>query len=122
MSNVFNLRDAEKKIEEVNIPLVIKHHLNENHQSFNRMSRLLGKESNFLIRKTKSKNSGFAVLYALSIHLQTNLFEYIQNQLPENIRPTRQEKQLQQQIDELKKQIADITKERDLLKEIVMKR
>ena len=122
MSNVFSFKDAEKKIKELNIPVLIKHHLNENRQGYNRISRLLGKEDSFLSQQMKRKNPSLAVFYTLSIHLQTNLFEPFQNLLPDHIRPTLKEKQLQQQIEDLQKQVADIAKERDIFKEILMKK
>lgn len=121
MSNLFSIKDAEKKIAEVSIPAMATHHIKEHKQGFNKLSRLLGKPPGYIAQQLKRKNPSLPLLYALSVHLQTNFFEPFCNLLPENIRPTRQEKALQQQLTDLQKQYDDLKKERDLLKEIVMK-
>lgn len=121
MSKLFSYTDAEDKITAINIPLLVTHHVNENKQTLAKLSRIISKPNGFISQQLERKNPSLPLLYALSIHLQTNLFEPLNNLLPEHIRPTRQEKALQQQLTILQQQYDDLKKERDLLKEIVMK-
>ena len=121
MSNVFSIADAEKQVAHINVPLLVKHYMEEHKLSHQHLSKLMGKHKNYITQQVNRKNTSLALLHALSVHLQTNLFEPFQNLLPENLRTTKREQQLQQQIDTLNKQLADVSKERDLLKEIVMK-
>lgn len=82
----------------------------------------MGNDGSFLSRALKRKDHHISLLIALSIHLQTNLLENYFQLMPENIRVTGREKELQQQLVDLKKQVADLEKERDWLKEVVSKR
>ena len=122
MSKIFSIKDAEKKIEEAAIATLVKHHIKENKQGLNNLSRLVGKPQGYVSQQLKRKNASLPLLYALSLHLNVNLFEPFVALLPENISPTRKEKQLQQQILDLQKQLDDVKKERDLLEKIVMKK
>lgn len=121
MAIAFSYKDAEQKIQLLNIPGMIKFQLHEHRLGYNRLSKLLGKNTGFMAQQVKRKSPSVALFYALSIHLGMNLFEPFQNLLPENLRSTKRERELQQQIDELKKQLEDVTKERDFLSKIVMK-
>lgn len=121
MSSIFSYNDAEQKIREISFKNLVKHQANEKRIGLNQLGRMMGKDNNFITVQLSRKNIDLPLLYALSLHLSTNLFEPFQNLLPENIRPTQQEKARQQEIEDLQKQINDLTKERDLLKEIVMR-
>jgi hypothetical protein len=57
----------------------------------------------------------------MSIELEYNLFELFLGILPEHIRATRKEKQLQEEIANLKKELENITAQRDLLIKVATK-
>jgi len=121
MPGTLSIRDVEKQIISNNLPLLIRHNAKQNRMSLKKLSTMLGKTPNYMSQQVNRKNISVAVLLALSTYFNKNLFEPIQNHLPDDIRATAQEKALQQQIVDLQKQLADVQKERDLLKEIVMK-
>lgn len=121
MSGVFSLQDAKAKINALNFPALVKYQLKEHKQTQRHLSLSLNKEHNYLNRKIKTSKPDPVIILALSMHLGVNLFEPFQNLLPENIRATQKEKELQQQIADLQKQLADITRERDLLERVVMR-
>ena len=121
MSSSFSLAASEKKIKEASFETVVKYYSKEQGKSLNQLSRLLGKEPNYISQRFQSPIISLPLVYGLSIHLQTNLIELFQNLLPENIRPSQKEKELQLQIEALQQQLADVKKERDLLEKIVMK-
>jgi len=121
MSSGFSITASEQKIQESSFATVVKYYSKERGKSLNQLSRLLGKEPNYVSQKLQSKTISLPLVYGLSIHLQVNLIELFQNLLPENIRPTHKENELQLQIEDLQQQLAEVKKERDLLEKIVMK-
>ena len=82
----------------------------------------MGSDGNFLSRALKRKDHCISLLIALSLHLQTNLLEHYLPLLPENIRATRREGELLQQINEMKKQLLQLTGERNMFRDAVLKR
>lgn len=118
MGGIFSVADAKKKIEQLNFPALVKYYLKEHKQTLRFLSLAMGEDHNYIYRQLKSKRPDPALIYALSIHLTTNLFEPFLNLLPENISPTTKEKQLQQQVTDLQRQLSDVTRERDLLERI----
>ena len=119
MSNIFSYNDAQKKIEQLNIPFMVKNQVNEHKLNLNHVSRLLGKPNNFMLQQLKNKNPAVALFYALSIHLNMNFFEPFQNLLPENLRTTKREQELLAQIADRDKQIADLKKEIEIMNRFV---
>ena len=90
--------------------------------SMRRLSLSLGMSQSFLSAKKKKHDFSCAEIMALNNYLDTNLFEWFSNRLPANIRPTKKETELLQQVADLQKQILDLEKERDWLKEVVGKK
>ena len=121
MSTGITIKEAEKRIDEVNLPAIIKQKVNESNKNMTKLSKLLGRELSYMAQQLERKNVNVPLLYALSNHLNVNLFEPFLNLLPEDVRVTQKEKELQQQIADLQKQLDDTKRERDLLKEILMK-
>ena len=120
MSGIISIHDIKEKLKAMQFPVWMKAEFLARNISKARMSMNIGRDSSYLQRQIKNPDQRISIIWLLSLHLGRNLFEVYQNQLPENIRPTHQEKVLKQQIEDLQKQLADITKERDLLKEILM--
>jgi hypothetical protein len=85
------------------------------------LSEDLGQSRNYLYRQLAHNNQSAALLLALSQHLKTNLFEPYINLLPEELRTTQREKELQRQMAALEQQITDLIKERDIYKSIALK-
>jgi hypothetical protein len=81
--------------------------------SLNSISRKLRRHETFLHQNLRNRDARPSVLIALSDFLSVNLFEYYLELLPEHVRPTAREKQLQKEIDELKKELKRVGEERD---------
>lgn len=121
MSQILNEKSLLPKLEALNLPLQVQLQLEKQGSNKQRLSKNLGKSSNYLHYQLPKPNQSIATLLALSIHLQYNFIDAYLTLLPENIRPTSAEKALQQQIADLQQELEKIKAERDLLKEIVMK-
>lgn len=120
MAGFTTIHDIKAKLKTMNFPAWMKAEFVQARISKARMSKHLGRDSSYLQRQIKNPDQRISIIWLLSLQLGRNLFEAYQDQLPENIRVTHQEKQLMKQVEELQKQLADVTKERDLLKEILM--
>jgi transcriptional regulator with XRE-family HTH domain len=81
--------------------------------SLRSISRKLKKNPQYLHQNLHSRNPRPSVLLALSDFLGVNLFEYYLELLPEQVRPTTREKELQKQIDDLKNELKRVEEERD---------
>ena len=103
----------------MNIPLRLKILSAEKKQSLTKLSLNLGMKKNFLNQKKRKHDFTCAELMALSNYLDTNLFEWFSDRLPANIRPTKKELLLQQQVLDLEKKFLELEKERNWLKEVV---
>jgi hypothetical protein len=121
MSQILNEKSLLPKLKALNLPLQVQVQLEKNSTNKQQLSKNLGRSSNYLHYQLPKPDQSMATLLALSIHLQYNFIDAYLTLLPENIRPTSAEKTLQQQIAALQKELEDVKKERDLLKEIVMK-
>lgn len=122
MSSVFSYDDAMKKIEEVDIDTYVRHLVNESSFSLRELSLLINKDASFINKQLKRKKASLPLLYALSLHLKANMFEPFQNLLPANLQSTQREAALQAEIDNLKTQLADMTKERDIYMSVALKK
>ena len=103
----------------MNIPLRLKIESENKKISLRKLSFSLGMNHSYLSSKRKKHDFSCAEIMALSNYLDTNLFEWFSDRLPANIRPTKKEAELLQQVTDLQKQILDLEKERDWLKEVV---
>ena len=121
MDSTATLKDAEEKLKALNLAAIVMKTAETKNLNFAKLSKLMHKSDSFVSARLGRKKLSMPILFALSQHLQTNLFEPYTNLLPEAVRATAHEKQLQLQITDLQKQLDDMRKERDLLKEIVMK-
>lgn len=115
------LKDAEQKLIALKLPAIIRQVAANKQLRLSTISKLMHKNHTFLVQRLLRKQLNMPILFVLSQHLETNLFEPYTNLLPQEVSATAREKQLQQQITDLQKQMDDLRKERDFLKEIVMK-
>ncbi len=122
MKGALTKKHIAEQTKIVNLPLLVKMQAAKNETSAHHLSKMMGAHGNFLSRNLKRKDHHISLLIALSIHLQTNLLESYFQLLPENLRATRREKELLQQVDDLQQKILDLEKERDWLKEVVGKK
>ena len=121
MSLTFSYTDAEQKLAEIDLPKTILYAVKSRQQNLQKLSRLMGQDDDFARKQLHRKHVSLPLLYALSVHLKMNLFEPYLNLLPEGVRSTGREATLQAEIEDLKKQLADLTKERDIYKGILVK-
>ncbi len=122
MSAQFSVADAEKKIEEIDFTRYVRQLVKEQNTSLDKLSLKMNGKRNALSRQLRHRKLGVALLYALSMHLKTNLFEPFSNQLPDHLRTTGREAALQAEIAALQKQLAEAIKERDIYKEVALRR
>jgi hypothetical protein len=115
MAAFFSLEVIESQIEKLNIPEYIKFRIKKADTNISKLETTLNTKSGFLNRVLKRKDPVVSILVTLSMQLQYNLLEPILELLPEHIRQTRKEKQLQEEIDNLKKELEIMTAQRDLL-------
>jgi hypothetical protein len=115
MAAFFSLEVIESQIEKLNIPEYIKFRIKKADTNISKLETTLNTKPGFLNRVLKRKDPVVSILVTLSMQLQYNLLEPILELLPEHIRQTRKEKQLQEEIDNLKKELEIMTAQRDLL-------
>lgn len=87
--------------------------------SLKSVSRKLKKNPEFLRQSLHSRDVRPSVLIALSDFLSVNFFEYYLELLPPHARPTRREKELEKQIEELRQELKRVGEERDRYWEVV---
>jgi hypothetical protein len=87
--------------------------------SLRSISRKLKKNPDFLRQSLSTRDARPSVLLALSDFLGENLFEYYLELLPEHVRPTAREKELQRKIEVLEKELKRVGEERDRYWEVV---
>lgn len=119
MKGALTKKHIAEQARRINLPLVVKVKARQNETSIHHLSLIMGNDGNFLSRTLRRKDHHISLLIALSLHLQTNLLEQYFQLLPENLRATKTEKQLQLQMDEMEKQLMEVIKERDWLKQVV---
>lgn len=90
--------------------------------SLRAISRKLKKSPQFLHQNLRTRDVRPSVLLALSDFLGENLFEYYLELLPEHIRPTAREKELQKQIEELQNELKRVGEERDRYWQVIENR
>lgn len=122
MSLAFSYTDAEQKLDEWQADETVRHLLAEHQMSMQEVSALIGSKESFIKHQLKRKTISLPLLYALTVHLKKNLFEPLLLLLPEHLQGTRREAALQAEIDQLKTELAAITKERDLYEKVAMGR
>lgn len=111
-----------EKAKVLSIKLLVRILAHKKETNLRRLSLGLGFTGSHLSKILKNPDQYISLIMALSVHLQTNLLEEYIKQLPVHIQETKKEKQLKIQIEELQKQLADMAKERDWLKEVVTNR
>ena len=107
MKGALTKKHIAEQARRINLPLVVKMLAQRNETTVHHLSQIMGNDGSFLSRALRRKDHHISLLIALSIHLQTNLLENYFQLLPENIRTTKAEKQLLQQIDEMEKQLIE---------------
>ena len=122
MSIAFSYTDAEQKISEVDVNRNVRHAIASRQFSMQQLSELMGKPGTFIKNNLAGKRISLPLLYALSVHLKQNLFEPFLTILPEPLRATQRETALQEEIASLQKQLAEMTKERDIYKEVALRK
>jgi len=115
MLNANSYKIIESQIEKINFPEFINYRLKDNKTNTYQIELKLGKAIGFFRRAFNKYNPEVSLLVTMSIELQYNLFEPFLGLLPEHIRQTRKEKQLQEEIANLKKELESMTTQRDLL-------
>jgi len=121
MKGALTKKHIAEQARQVNLHLVVKALAQRNETTVHHLSQIMGNDGSFLSRALRRKDHHISLLIAISIHLQTNLLENYFSLLPEHLRITRREKELMQQLAESQQQLADVTKERDWLKEVIAK-
>lgn len=115
MIDLFSFKIIESKIEQLNFPEFIQYRMEDKKTNMKSLEKKLGKPRGFLQRAFKKYDTTVSILVTMSIEMQYNLFEPFLGLLPEHIRQTRKEKQLQEENANLKKELESITAQRDLL-------
>jgi hypothetical protein len=111
----------ETKVEQLNFPENIQYRIRDRKKNTFQLEKRMGKGKGYFQRIFKKLNPEVSILVTMSIELEYNLFEMFLGILPEHIRATRKEKQLQEEIANLKKELENITAQRDLLIKIATK-
>ncbi len=122
MKGMISKKKVTEQARTVNIRAVVQSLAHLHQTSINKTSARLGYTESYLNTVLKKKDHHISLLIALSMHFQSNLLETYFQLLPANLRITRREKDLLKQVDEMEKQLMDVIKERDMLKEILMKK
>ncbi|MEP6467577.1 MAG: hypothetical protein ABJB05_14805 [Parafilimonas sp.] len=121
MKNALPHGKITQLLQQINFAAILESKMQQQNISPKRLSEDIGHSKSYLYRQMEHNNQTASLLMVLSTHLQCNLFEPYINLLPEEVRITQREKDLQAEINSLHKQIEDITKERDIYKSIAMK-
>ena len=120
MSLAFSYTDAEQKLADWPVDKTVRHLLAEHKLSMQEVSELIGKNESFIKQQLRRKTISLPLLYALTIHLKKNMFEPLLSLLPEHLQGTRREAALQAEIDGLKAELAAMTKERDIYRDVAV--
>ena len=120
MSAQFSIKDAEKKIEDINFPKYVQLIVKEKGENLYQLSQQMNQAGNFLSQRLSRRQMSLPLLVALSMHLRSNLFEPFLSLLPDALQVTRREAALQAEIDRLKGELAAMTKERDIYREVAV--
>ena len=115
-----NHKNIKQLLKTLRFPQMLKAKITEKRFSLSSLSEYLGKHHTYFQRSVNNYDHQVSLIIALSIALHTNMFEPFINLLPEELRITQREKELQAQITDLEKQLAELGKERDIYKSIVL--
>ncbi len=121
MSALINHTNIKPLLQNINLPLYFSSVQEDKKVTAMQLSKYIGRSKNYLYKQLQNPDQPISIIVMLSIHLQYNFFEPVLTLLPENIRPTKAELALQQQIAALQKELEEVKKERDIYKGIVMK-
>lgn len=120
--STLKLSHIEKTIYDMNATHWLRILLDKKQMSMALVSKSIGKNKNYLNSKKRKRQFTSADLMILSMYLDTNLFEWYSDRLPEHIRFTKKEEELRQQLGDLQKQLDAVSKERDWMKEALLRR
>ncbi len=121
MKNGIKHKKVHELISQANFSSLVYEKMAAQNTTPMNLSEDIGQNRNYLYRQLTHNNQAASLILTLSQHLQTNLFDVFINLLPEELRSTEREKELQVQLAALQQQIAELTKERDIYKSIAMK-
>ncbi len=113
---------TKKNVAALNIKGWLKEELRKRELSFRKQSLLMGMNPNYLYLRIDKGNFTIAELINLGNQLDTNPFEPYLHLLGNEARATKTEKEQHKKIAELEEKIVALEKERDWLKEVVLKR
>lgn len=119
LKGLLTKKHITEQAQQVSLLLRVKIEANRNEVSINKLGERMGMHPNWLMRALKRKDHHISLLIALSKHLNHNFLDPYLLLLPQNIRPTKRERELLQQIDDMEKQLLQLIQERDWLKEVV---
>ncbi len=119
MAGFYQWKDAVTLMEQLNFGAAIKHYASVRRISLFKLNSLIGKSDNFIGRKIKNGQIDVPLLYCLSLHLQVNLFEPLLNAMPDNVRKTDVEKQLEAEKKALEQENEILKRENELMKAIL---
>jgi len=121
MKSSITRKTVNDLVAKINFTQLVNQKMAEHNTNAMSLSLDIGHNRGYMYRQLQHNDQFASLIVILSHHLQTNLFEPYINLLPDEIRGTQREKDLQAEITTLKQQIADLTKERDIYKSIAMK-
>ncbi len=121
MAGFFQWKDAQALLKKIDYPSTIKYYVAEKKLSLMKVSSMIGKPDNFLSRRLFEDGIDLELLLCMSMHLDVNLFEPMLHSLPDDVRKTRAEQQLEAEKAALMARIAELEKENQLLKDLIKK-
>ncbi len=116
------LSDTQKAVGQINIKAWLQKHSSERKLSLRRLSLMMGRNQNFLYAKISQGDFTGAELVYLGNFLRTNPFDQYRHLLNEHARPSATETTQAARIAELEAQLTATEKERDIYKEVVMRK
>ena len=75
MDSTATLKDAEEKLKALNLAAIVMKTAETKNLNFAKLSKLMHKSDSFVSARLGRKKLSMPILFALSQHLQTNLFE-----------------------------------------------
>jgi len=103
----------EPKKELPNLLETVKGYAKMRKSSLKRMSKNMGMAQNYLSQKLKNPNAEILLLLELSEMLNVNLMEHYLVLLPPSVQTTHRERALFIELEQLKKELDRVGKERD---------
>lgn len=113
---------AMKDVKFINLKALVQVAMKERNTSFRQLSARMNQSPSYMAKEMVKKDHSIGLLLTLSRQLNVNLIEPYLVLLPTDIRGVKNEKILMEQISSLEKKLMDVKKERDWLKEVVMKK